>query len=96
MSERQGYTYILASQPNGTLYIGVTNDITERIRQHRCGEGSQFVQKYKVFQLVYFEEFGLVEDAIVQEKTLKAWRRVWKMELIEKDNPHWLDLASGW
>ena len=87
-----GFVYILASQPNGTLYIGVTSDIVRRIRQHRRGEGSSFVDRYDVTRLVHLEPFDRIEDAIHREKQLKAWKRDWKLDLIREHNPTWDDL----
>jgi putative endonuclease len=86
------WVYILASQPRGTLYIGVTNDILSRVRNHRDGTGSKFTRKYHVGMLVYFEEFEDVRQAIQREKTLKHYVRDWKINLIERENLHWADL----
>ncbi len=86
------WVYILASKPNGTLYIGVTNSLPHRIFQHRAGEGSKFTRKYNVFMLVHAEEFTSPQDAIQRETNLKKWPRKWKIDLIEKHNLGWLDL----
>jgi len=86
------WVYILASKPYGTLYIGVTNDLLGRGEAHRAGLGSGFTSKYGVNRLVYFEPFDDIEEAIQREKTLKHWVRRWKINLIERDNPHWVDL----
>ena len=91
-----GYFYILASQPNGTLYIGVTSNLEQRVQQHREGLVAGFTPKYLVKPLVYFEEFDRIEDAIGREKQLKRWNRDWKKNLIERENPHWDDLAASW
>ena len=88
----QGYVYILASKRNGTLYIGVTNDLSARIYAHRCGRGSAFTKKYGIKMLVWYETYDLVTDAIQRETTLKHWVRKWKLDLIEKTNPKWDDL----
>ena len=88
------YVYILASRHHGTLYIGVTNDIRARLEQHRAGQGSRFVQKYKVFRLVYLEAFATPQEAIAREKQLKFWKRDWKIELIEEENPDWNDRSG--
>jgi len=88
------YTYILASKKNGTLYIGVTNDIIKRVSEHRNGEIKGFTQKYFIHNLVYFERHGQIEYAIRREKQLKKWNRGWKIELIEKENPEWRDLFN--
>ncbi|HEU0095043.1 MAG TPA: GIY-YIG nuclease family protein [Rhizomicrobium sp.] len=91
-----GFVYILASKRNGTLYTGVTSNLLDRMEQHRKGEGSAFVRKYDVYRLVYFEEYPLYADAIRRETAIKRWKRVWKLELIEKHNPQWQDLLEGW
>jgi putative endonuclease len=87
------YVYFLASRRYGTLYIGVTNNLRERIRLHRAGLGSQFVKKYSIHRLVYVEPYENVEDAIRREKQLKKWNRDWKIQLIEQDNLEWADLS---
>ena len=86
------WVYILASKPNGTLYIGVTADLARRIWEHKEKLTPGFTSQYAVDKLVYYEEFGDVRDAIAREKQLKKWRRAWKLDLIEKDNPQWRDL----
>ena len=86
------FVYILASKPRGTLYIGVTNNLLDRVEAHRNGQGSQFTSKYRIGILVYFEEHSDVQIAIQREKSLKRYKRDWKTNLIERDNPHWLDL----
>ena len=91
-----GFVYILASKRNGTLYIGVTSNLPERIEQHRQGVGSQFVKRYGVGRLVWFEEFPLYADAIRRETAMKRWKREWKLSLIEKTNPTWKDLLGEW
>lgn len=88
------YVYIMASQRNGTLYIGVTSNLVQRVYQHKQGNHDSFTKKYSVNQLVYYEEIGDINSAIGREKGLKAWKRQWKIELIEKDNPTWKDLYS--
>jgi putative endonuclease len=89
---RSYWTYILASKSRGTLYIGVTNGLIFRVEQHRAGKGSAFTRKYGVHMLVWFEEFADVRQAIQREKTLKHYVRDWKINLIERTNPHWVDL----
>jgi len=86
------YVYILPSKKNGTLYIGVTNNIARRSWEHRDGRGAAFTEKYGVKRLVYIEEHADVRNAIEREKTMKEWKRQWKIDLIEKDNPNWDDL----
>ena len=87
-----GWTYILASKRNGTLYIGVTSDLFRRVGQHKEKAAEGFTKKYGVDMLVYHEWFERIEDAIAYEKKLKAWKRSWKIALIEKSNPRWRDL----
>ena len=89
---KQPCVYILASQRNGTLYIGVTADIVRRTWEHRTGLVDGFTREYGVHRLVYAEFHETMPDAIAREKRLKKWRRAWKLELIEKDNPSWRDL----
>lgn len=86
--------YILASQRNGTLYTGVTNNLPRRMEEHRNGRGSKFAADYGIKMLVYAEAFDDAEAAIAHEKRLKKWRRNWKLALIEKSNPDWVDLSS--
>ena len=86
------WVYILASKPFGTLYIGVTNDLLGRIEAHRGGTGSKFTSRYGIRMLVFFEAFGDIEAAIQRETSLKRYRRQWKINLIERENPHWTDL----
>lgn len=85
--------YMMASRRNGTLYIGVTSNLMQRIAQHRDGMGSGFTALYDVKTLVWFEMHGSIEAAIVREKQLKKWHRAWKLRLIEGANPDWRDLA---
>ncbi len=89
------YVYILASLMNGTLYIGVTNDLIRRVYEHRQGQVRGFTKRHGVKSLVYFETFERAEDAIQREKTLKRWPRDWKINQIERDNPRWHDLYEG-
>jgi len=88
------YVYIMASKKNGTLYIGVTNDLVHRISQHRCGEGSAFARKYGIRRLVHVEPFEDISTAIAREKQIKNWKRAWKVNLIEEAHPDWNDLFS--
>ena len=93
MSEPQSYwVYILASQKNGTLYIGVTGRLLERIFEHREGLVPGFTIQHRVTKLVHLEEFADIRDAIAREKAMKKWNRAWKIELIEKNNAEWRDL----
>ena len=91
---RSPYVYILASKRNGTLYIGVTADLPRRLLEHQTGAIEGFTKKYGVHRLVYMEPFELMTNAITREKQLKEWRRAWKIELIERENPQWLDLSE--
>jgi len=92
--EKRPAVYILASQRNGTLYIGVTSDLVKRIWQHQNNTVEGFTAKYKVHRLVYFEMHDDMRSAITREKQLKKWNRAWKLELIERHNPEWKDLSS--
>ena len=84
--------YILASKRNGTLYIGVTSDLVKRVWQHRSDLVEGFTKRYGVHMLVYYELHTSMREAIRREKQVKKWNRAWKIELIEKENPHWRDL----
>jgi len=86
--------YLLASRRNGTLYIGVTSNLIQRIYQHRDGLIAGFTREYDVKILVWFEQHATMESAIQREKRIKKWNRAWKLELIEKDNSDWRDLAE--
>ncbi len=86
------FVYILASKKNGTLYIGVTNNLIKRVYEHKNNIIDSFTKKYSVHDLVHFEQFGDIENAIIREKQLKKWNRKWKLDLIERDNPDWKDL----
>ena len=86
------WVYILASQRNGTLYIGVTNDIVRRVNEHKSKAFAGFTSRYNVSILVWHEEHSSIIDAQVREKALKKWRRNWKISLIERLNPTWADL----
>ena len=90
--EHRYFVYMLASQRKGTLYVGVTGNLAGRVGEHRDKLMEGFTKKYDVHQLVWFEEFADVHDAILREKRIKKWRRAWKVELIEKENPDWNDL----
>ena len=86
------YVYILASDVNGTLYIGVTNDLKRRLYEHKNNLVDGFTEKYGVHRLVWYDYTDNIESAIQREKQLKKWNRKWKIELIEKTNPQWKDL----
>ena len=91
---RHFYVYILASKRNGTLYVGVTNHLARRIAEHKAKLVPGFTRKYGVDLLVYIEAFDSILEARAREHSLKRWRRAWKIELIEKLNPDWLDLTD--
>jgi len=88
------YVYILASKRNGTLYIGVTNDLARRVGEHQAGIADGFTKKYGVHTLVYFETFSDVNEAIAREKRLKKYKRQWKTNLIQEHNVEWQDLTE--
>jgi putative endonuclease len=92
--ERQFYVYIMANKRNGTIYIGVTNDLARRIYEHRDGLIEGFTSRYSLKMIVYYEVFDSVSLAIQRETSLKRWPRRWKLALIEKINPQWKDLAQ--
>jgi putative endonuclease len=90
----QYFVYILASQRNGTLYIGVTNDLIKRVWQHKNKAADGFTKKYEVDKLVYYESTENIESTILREKQLKKWNRDWKIRLIQEKNLEWKDLYS--
>ena len=94
MLEKRPCVYILASRRNGTLYVGVTSDLVRRVEQHRSKAVGGFVRGYDVYRLVFAEFHATMTDAILREKRIKKWRRAWKLELIERENPQWLDLLE--
>jgi putative endonuclease len=89
---KQYYVYILASKKNGTLYIGVTNNLLKRVHEHKNNLIGGFTRKYRVHNLVYYEAYRDIHDAIAREKRMKKWERQWKINLIERSNPLWKDL----
>ena len=89
---KQPAVYILASDRNGTLYIGVTSDLTKRVWEHMNNMVEGFTKRYGVHRLVWYKVHDTMESAIQREKRLKEWKRVWKLELIEETNPEWKDL----
>ncbi|MEQ1725490.1 MAG: GIY-YIG nuclease family protein [Sphingopyxis sp.] len=95
MKEKGGWVYIVASQRNGTLYIGVTSDLPRRVWQHKEGVADGFTKKYGCKMLVWFEHFDEIEQAIVREKQMKEWKRLWKLRVIEEANPDWNDLYEA-
>ncbi len=91
---KQSYVYIIASKKNGTLYIGVTSDLKRRIYEHKNKQVEGFSKRYDISLLVYFEIYDDIRLAILREKRLKAWKRDWKIKLIEERNPEWNDLYN--
>ena len=91
---RKGYVYIFCNKRYGTLYVGVTSNLPERLYAHRLGTASKFTKKYGVTRLVHYEAHDLVTDAIQRETNLKKWKRDWKIEPIEKMNPEWKELDT--
>ena len=90
--ERRGYVYIMASKPNGTLYIGVTSNLAKRAWEHREGFVDGFTKRYGCKLLVWFEVHDRIENAILREKQMKEWQRAWKVRRIVEMNPDWRDL----
>jgi putative endonuclease len=89
------FVYLLASRRNGTLYIGVTNNLVRRTFQHKSDLIAGFTKRYGVHRLVWFEEYADIRNAIAREKRLKGWNRAWKIRLIEAHNPEWIDLFDS-
>lgn len=93
-SPKRPCVYILASRRNGTLYIGVTSDIARRVWEHKADIVAGFTKTYGVHMLVYYEFYETMPDAILREKQLKKWNRIWKIGLIQNHNPQWRDLSN--
>ena len=91
---KQPCVYIMANKPNGTLYIGVTSDLVQRVWQHKSDLVPGFTKRYGAHTLVWYEGHETMESAITREKRLKEWKRAWKVELIEQGNPSWRDLYA--
>ncbi|MCJ7553100.1 MAG: GIY-YIG nuclease family protein [Ignavibacteriaceae bacterium] len=91
---KQYYVYILANKRNGTIYIGVTNNLKRRVGEHKEDIIEDFTKKYRIHNLVYFESYNDIKDALTREKRLKKWNREWKIKLIEEMNPDWCDLYN--
>lgn len=91
---KTGFVYILASNQNGTIYTGVTSNLPSRIEQHKHHDVQGFTSKYNVDKLVWYEQHDTIEAAIGREKQIKRWNRLWKLRLIERDNPKWNDLSA--
>ena len=94
MAKKRPAVYIMASKPNGTLYTGVTSDLARRVAQHKSGETGGFCRRYGVNTLVYCEFHDDMHAALLREKQVKKWYRDWKVQLIERNNPHWRDLSE--
>jgi len=94
-TEKIYYIYITASKRNGTLYIGITSNLKKRIYEHKESLIDGFTKKYKVSKLVYFETTNDINSAIQREKQMKKWKREWKLKLIERENPCWIDLYDS-
>ena len=92
---KQPCVYILASDRNGTLYVGVTSDLIKRVWEHKNDLVPGFTKRYSVHELVWYELHDSMESAIAREKAIKEWKRQWKLELIERENPEWKDLYPG-
>ena len=92
---KQYYVYIMTNK-SGTLYIGVTNDLTRRIYEYKQGIGGQFTTRYRINRLLYFEETRNIHAALTREKQLKGWSRAKKLELIASENPQWVDRSTDW
>ena len=92
----QYYVYIITNRKDGVLYIGVTNNLERRMSEHKQGLSKGFSKRYNLNKLVYFETYQYIEDAIKREKNMKKWKREWKINLIEEDNPIWEDLSNDW
>ena len=95
MTQKQAYIYIMTNKRNGTIYIGVTSDLPNRVWQHKNDSIKGFTKKYSLHTLVYFEQHDDIKSAIEREKQLKKWKRKWKLELIEKQNSNWNDLYEN-
>ena len=93
--KNQYYIYILSNKRNGTLYIGVTSNLIKRVYEHKKNLVDGFTKKYNIHKLAYYEITNDIESAIEREKQLKKWNRKWKLKLIEKSNPEWIDLYFG-
>ncbi|MDP2366636.1 GIY-YIG nuclease family protein [Rhodoferax sp.] len=89
------FVYLMASQKNGTLYVGVTNDLVRRVYEHKQNLADGFTKRYNIHLLVWFEATSSIKAAIHKEKQIKDWKRAWKIALIENANPLWLDLYES-
>jgi putative endonuclease len=94
--EHKYYTYILTHEKDHIFYVGVTNNIKRRVSEHRKGTYGSHVGRYNIKKLVYFEEHQWIQTAIKREKTIKKWKREWKINIITEQNPDWVDLSKEW
>jgi putative endonuclease len=92
---KKGFVYMMSNKQDGVLYIGVTSDIVKRVYEHKNGFADGFTKKYNLKNLVYYEVYDEIEEAIKREKQLKNWHREWKVELVNKQNPNWEDLYES-
>ena len=92
---KRGYVYILTNKPNGTLYVGVTSDLIKRVYEHKHDLVDGFTKKYAVHKLVYYEDCGNIGNAIMREKQIKKWKRLYKINAINEVNPEWSDLYKN-
>ncbi len=92
MQDKPYWLYIMANRRNGTLYVGTTSDLIQRIAAHKDGRGAAFAKKHDLRSLVYYEQHAGYEDARIRENRVKRWRRTWKLKLMEDMNPEWRDL----
>ena len=95
MSAKQPCVYIMASRPNGTLYVGVSSDLVKRVWQHKNNAVEGFTKRYQVHLLVWYEAHDTMENPIAREKAIKEWKRGWNIELVEEANPEWHDLSKN-
>ncbi len=95
-TNHQYYLYIITNKKNGVLYIGVSNDLERRMFEHKNKLIKGFSSRYNLGKLIFFETYQYINDAIKREKNMKKWKRAWKIELIEEDNPNWVDLSKDW
>jgi putative endonuclease len=91
---KPGYVYLMSSRRNGTLYLGVTSDLPQRIHQHRNGQGDGFSKRYGCRTLVWYAAFDDIQEARARELQMKKWKRAWKLQVIEEMNPDWRDLFA--
>ena len=96
LMHKQYWVYMITNKTHSTLYVGMTNDLDRRMREHKFGEVEGFSKRYNLKILVYYEEYWDVRDAIAREKQLKKWNREWKERVINKENPKWMDLSAKW